>query len=91
MSNGCFPTRLGSFSISVTKTKSHKTCENTGAKVAANRLLYRWMVKTGFCQRDLGQTNKQQCHFNLLLISDLHGEIDSIQTTLKPLFTTHLQ
>jgi hypothetical protein len=49
------------------------------------------MVKTGFCQRGLGQTNEQQCHFNLLLIGDLHGEIDSIQITLKPLFTTHLQ
>jgi hypothetical protein len=25
---------------------------------------YRQVVKTGFCQRDLGQTNKQQRHCN---------------------------
>ncbi len=24
----------------------------------------RWVVKTGFCQRDLGQTHEQQRHFN---------------------------
>jgi hypothetical protein len=40
---------------------------NEGKKgVAANkkRLDEIWVVKTGFCQRDLGQTNEQQGHFN---------------------------
>jgi hypothetical protein len=46
------------------------------------------VVKTGFCQRDLGQTNEQQHHFNEWPISELLGEVDSIQTTLKPLLTT---
>jgi hypothetical protein len=39
------------------------------------RFSKRWMVETGFCQRDFGQTNEQQRHF-----SELYGEIDSIQT-----------
>jgi hypothetical protein len=35
----------------------------------------------------MGQTNEQQRHFNEGPISELHGEIDSIQTSLKLLFT----
>jgi hypothetical protein len=36
---------------------------------------------------DFGQTNEEQCRVNHLPISDLYGEVDSIQTSLKPLFT----
>jgi hypothetical protein len=43
-----------------------------------SRFYYRREVKTGFCLRDFGQTNEQQCKLN---------EVDSIQTNLKPLFT----
>jgi hypothetical protein len=34
-------------------------------------------------KRDLGQTNETQRHFNEWPISELHGEVDSIQTSLK--------
>jgi hypothetical protein len=36
------------------------------------------MVKNGFCLRDFGQTNEHQRHFNEWPISELHGEVDSI-------------
>jgi hypothetical protein len=35
----------------------------------------------------MGQTNEQQRHFNEWLIGEMHGEVDSIQTSLKLLFT----
>jgi hypothetical protein len=41
------------------------------------------MVKTGFCQRDLGQTNEQQRHFNEQPISELDWKVDLIPTSLK--------
>jgi hypothetical protein len=41
-----------------------------------------------FFKRDMGQTNEQQRHFNEWPISELHGEVDSIQTSLKQLFTS---
>jgi hypothetical protein len=40
-----------------------------------------------FDKRVLGQTNEHQRHFNDYVISVLYGEIDSIQTSLKLLFT----
>ncbi len=40
-----------------------------------------------FVKRDMGQTNERQRHFNEWPISELHGEVDSIQTSLKLLFT----
>ncbi len=33
---------------------------------------------------DFGQTNQRQRHFNEQPIRELHGEVDSIQTSLKP-------
>ncbi len=33
----------------------------------------RWMVRTGFCQRDFAQTYEHQRYFNKKLISELHG------------------
>ncbi len=42
--------------------------------------------KNSFFVRYTGQTNKQQHHFNEWPISELHGEVDSIQTLLKLLF-----
>jgi hypothetical protein len=45
------------------------------------------VVKTGFCHRNIGQTNEQQRHINELPISELLGEVDSIQTGLKLPFT----
>ncbi len=39
----------------------------------------------------MGQTNEQQLHFNKWPISELHGEVDSIQTSLKQLFTSQQQ
>jgi hypothetical protein len=44
------------------------------------------VVKIGICQRDFGQTNEQQRHLNEQPISELHWEVDSIQTSLKLLF-----
>jgi hypothetical protein len=35
----------------------------------------------------MGQTNEQQRHFNEWPISEWHGEVDSIQASLKVLFT----
>jgi hypothetical protein len=35
----------------------------------------------------MGQTNEQQRHFNEWPISEWHGEEDSIQASLKVLFT----
>ncbi len=41
-----------------------------------------WIVKTGFCQRDFGQTNEHQLYLNKKkLIRELHGEVESIQTS----------
>jgi hypothetical protein len=40
-------------------------------------------AKPVFDERDLGQTNEQQRHFNEEPISELHGKVDSIQTSLK--------
>ncbi len=40
----------------------------------------RWMVKTGFCQRQFRQTNEHQRYINKKLNSELHGEVESIQT-----------
>jgi hypothetical protein len=34
-----------------------------------------------FLSRDFGQTNEQQRHLNKKLISDLHGDVKSIQTS----------
>jgi hypothetical protein len=34
-------------------------------------------------KRDLGQTNEQQSHFNEKLISELHVEVGSIQTSAR--------
>jgi hypothetical protein len=41
--------------------------------------------QTGFCQKRYGQTYEQQRHLNEWSISEL--EADSIQTSLKQLFT----
>jgi hypothetical protein len=41
----------------------------------------RWVVKTVFCHRDFGQTNEHQRQLNEKLISKLHGEVESIQTS----------
>jgi hypothetical protein len=38
--------------------------------------------KPVFDIRYLGQTNEQQLHFKVLPIGELHGEADSIQTSL---------
>jgi hypothetical protein len=38
-------------------------------------------------KRYVGQTNEHQRHFNEWPISELHGEVDSIQNSLKLLFT----
>ncbi len=46
----------------------------------------RWVVKTGFCQRDFVQTNEHQCYLNAKLVGELHGEVESIQTSYKILF-----
>jgi hypothetical protein len=35
----------------------------------------------------MGQTNEQWRHVKELPISELHGQVDSIQTSLKLLFT----
>jgi hypothetical protein len=42
-------------------------------------------------KKDMGQTTKQQRHFNKWPISELHGEVDSFQTSLKLLFTSQQQ
>jgi hypothetical protein len=44
------------------------------------------MVKTGFCQRDFGQTNEHPRYLNKKLISELHGEVESIPTNYKNTF-----
>ena len=44
------------------------------------RFLDRWMVKTGFCQRQFRQTNEHQRYLNKMLNSELHGEVEFIQT-----------
>jgi hypothetical protein len=49
--------------------------------------LPRWS-KLGFVKRDMGQTNEQQRHFSEWPISELHEEVDSIQNSLKLLFTS---
>jgi hypothetical protein len=45
------------------------------------------MVKPVFDKKYFGETNEQQRHFNELLIIELYGEVDAIQTSLKLLFT----
>jgi hypothetical protein len=37
----------------------------------------------------MGQTNEQQRHFNEWPTSELHAEVDSIQASLKLLFTSY--
>ncbi len=54
-----------------------------GASVA---ILDRWMVKTGFCLRQFRQSNEHQHYLNKKLNSELHGEVEFIQTSLKVLF-----
>ncbi len=39
--------------------------------------------KLVFVERDMGQTNEQQHHFNEWPIGELHGEVYSIQTSFK--------
>ncbi len=51
------------------------------------RFLDRWMVKTGFCQRQFRQTNEHQRYLNKKLNSELHGKVEFIQTSLKILFS----
>ncbi len=55
-----------------------------GASVAIP--IDRWMVKTGFCQRQFRQTNEHQSYLYKKLNSELHGEVEFIQTSLKILF-----
>jgi hypothetical protein len=43
----------------------------------------RQVVKTGFYQRDFGQTNDQQRNFNEQPIRDLLGEVDSFKPVLN--------
>ena len=43
--------------------------------------LDRWVVKTGFCQRDFSMTNEQQRHLKEKLISELLEEVESIKTS----------
>ncbi len=50
------------------------------------RFLDRWMVKTGFCQRQFRQITEHQRYLNKKLNSELHGEVEFIQTSLKILF-----
>ncbi len=50
------------------------------------RFLDRWMVKTDFCQRQFRQTNEHQRYLNKKLNSELHGEVEFIQTSLEILF-----
>ncbi len=42
------------------------------------RFLDRWMVKTGFCQRQFRQTNEHQRYLNKKLNIELHGELESM-------------
>jgi hypothetical protein len=41
-----------------------------------------------FVKRDIGQTNEQRRHYNEWPINEVHGEVDFIQTSLKPLFAS---
>jgi hypothetical protein len=43
--------------------------------------------KPVFVKKDLDQTNEQQRHFIEQPISEFHEKVDSIQTSLKQLFT----
>jgi hypothetical protein len=47
--------------------------------------------KLVFVKRDLGQTNAAARHFNEWPISELHGAVDTIQTSLKLLYTSRQQ
>jgi hypothetical protein len=47
--------------------------------------------KLVFVKRDMSQTNEQQRRCNEWPISELLGEVDSIQTSLKLLFTLQQQ
>jgi hypothetical protein len=42
---------------------------------------YRWVVKTGFCQRDFNMANEQQRHLKENLISELLEKGESIKTS----------
>jgi hypothetical protein len=57
----------------------------------ADSLKADWILLEGqncfFFERDMGQTNEQQHNFNEWPISELHGEVNSIQASLKLLFT----
>jgi hypothetical protein len=44
------------------------------------------MVKTAFYQRQFRQTNEHQRYLNKKLNSELHGQVEFIQTSLKILF-----
>jgi hypothetical protein len=50
------------------------------------RFLDRWMVITGFCQRQFRQTNEHQHYLNKKLNSELHGEEEFIKTSFKKYF-----
>jgi hypothetical protein len=50
------------------------------------RFLDRWMVKTGFRQRQFRQTNEHQRYLNKKLNSELHGKVEFIHTSYKILF-----
>jgi hypothetical protein len=41
----------------------------------------RWVVKTGFCQRDFSMTKEQQRPLKEKLISELLEEVESIKTS----------
>ncbi len=45
------------------------------------------MFLSTIVHQEFGQPNEQQRRVNHLQNNDLYGEIDSIQTSLKPLFT----
>ncbi len=42
------------------------------------------LVTTSLCQRDFGQTNEQQRHLNEQPVNELHGKVDSNQTSFYP-------
>ncbi len=50
------------------------------------RFLDRWMVKTGFSQRQFRQTNEHQRYINKKLNSELHCDVEFIHTNYKILF-----
>jgi hypothetical protein len=48
---------------------------------ASDAIPDRWMVKTGFRQRQFRQTNEHQRYLNKKLNSEFHGEVEFIQTS----------